>query len=212
MSTTEALISQLTAEATATGTAIGNVAKNLVQLFAATSQAIEAGDTSLQVKIDAVTEQVTSLTAGLNANTLADLQKIAEIITTDEGLQASITTLQGLIASNQTAIADAQAVEARLNTALVKAGADITDLQGLTVAIQSAAQALNDRVSVTENRLTAVEGRVNAVEQDVSGIKSDLAAVAVNAPAAISSGFKEAVGGTAPVVTIGGVSVTLDVA
>ncbi|MES2586998.1 MAG: hypothetical protein V4536_08775 [Pseudomonadota bacterium] len=212
MSTTEALIAQLTAEATATGTAIGNVAKNLVQLFSATSTAIEAGDTALQTKIDAVTEQVTSLTAGLDANTLADLQKIAQIITTDEGLQASITTLQGLIAANQTAISDAQAVEARLSTALTNAGADITALQGLTTAIQSAASALKDRVSVTETRLTAVEGRVNAVEQDFSGLKADLASVSVNAPAAISAGYLEAVGGTVPVVSIGGKSISLDVA
>ena len=212
MSVTETLIAQLTAEATATGHAIGNVAKNLVSLFSATSEAISTGDTDLQAKIDAVTQQVTSLTAGLDANTLADLKEIASIITTDGALQASTTTLQGLITANQTAIADAQAVEARLNTALTKAGADITDLQGLTVAIQAAAQALNDRVSATETRLTAVEGRVNAVEQDVSSLKSDLAAVAVNAPAAISMGFLQAVGGTAPVVSIGGKSVTLNVA
>lgn len=211
MATTDALIAQLTAEATATGNAIGNVTKSLVSLFSATSAAIETGDTNLQAKIDEVAEQVNSLTSGLNANTLADLQKITELLATDQSLQSSLATLQGLVTANQQAITAAQEVETRLNTALVAAGADITALQGLTASMQLAASALADRVSVVETRLTSAEGRVTAVEQDVSGIRSDLASVSVNAPAAIASGFKTAVGGTAPVVTIGGVSVTLDV-
>lgn len=210
MSTTEALIAQLTAEANATGAAIGKITRGLESLFVATASAIESGDADLQAKIDMVQSQVESLTAGLNANTLADLQKIAEIMATDEGLQSSIDVLQGLIVQNQQAIADAQAIESRLNTALVKAGADIDSLNALTASIQEAAGVLADRVTAVETRMSAVEGRVNAVEQDVAGIKSDLAAVAVNSPAAIAVGFKGVVG-TAPVVTIGGVSVALDV-
>ena len=211
MSTTDAIISQLTSEALSTGTAIGNLSKNLVELFSATSTAITFGDQQLQSKIDAVTQDVNNLTAGLNANTLADLQKIAEIVTTDSNLQSSINTLQGLIASNQAAIFEAQVVEGRLNTALTAAGADINALRNLTDAMQIAAQALTDRVSVIETRLTAVEGRVNAVEQDLSGLKSDLAAVSVNAPAAIQAGFLQSVGGVAPQVSIGGKTVTLNV-
>ena len=228
--TADAIIQKFDAFETEVGEKLGGILLRTRELFSVVALTTETNKTALEAQIAQINADLTALTQSLDANTLADLQRVAELLASDVNLQASITNLAALVNENRSLITDMQALDQRVESAIAASDLRIDGLDDLTTQINVTLGLYDTRLSTLESRMGSAEGRITAneaaiaalqttttvhagrldtVEGRVTTIVADLAAINTNAGAVLQSSLEQTVGGSELLVTVGGVTVDL---